>query len=81
LKIFHRGILYVEDLPGVEDVVGVQGPFDRPGHVEISFTYDQGHVFLPLMADLMLPRSRIHFFQIGGDTLFPSAAQNRLSLF
>ncbi|NWF54069.1 MAG: hypothetical protein HXY45_04665 [Syntrophaceae bacterium] len=46
---------YVEDLPGVEDVVGVQGPFDRPAYAEVGLTHDQRHVLLPLVADSVHP--------------------------
>jgi len=38
-------------------LLGVQGPFDGPGHAEVGFIHDQGHVLFPLVADSALPEN------------------------
>jgi hypothetical protein len=44
-RIAPLGILHVEDLPGVEDVARVPGPFDRPGHAEVGLIHLVGMPF------------------------------------
>lgn len=48
-RVGNGKVSNVEDFPGVEDVVGVQGPFDGPDHTEIGLIHLVGTTSISLL--------------------------------